>query len=101
MSAAPERRLSTEHERSFELFGSRVRLLIGEPLHDGLPSPEAVGLQLEGFLRVLHRKLTRFDPSSELSALNDNPREACTVSPTLAVTVAAAVWAAKRSDGLV
>jgi thiamine biosynthesis lipoprotein len=99
--SSPERPHFPEHQRSFELFGSRVRLLIGEPLHDGLPSPEAIGLQLEGFLRVLHRKLTRFDPGSELSALNDNPGESCTVSPTLAVAVGAAVWAATRSDGLV
>src|SRR3954451_9416928 len=97
MSAGPQRPPLPEHERTFEMFGSRVRLLIGEPLHEGLPSPEAIGLQLEGFLRVLHRKLTRFDPGSELSALNDNPREACTVSPPLAIAVDAAVWAARRS----
>src|SRR3954454_12248093 len=101
MSAGPQRPPLPEHERTFEMFGSRVRLLVGEPLHEGLPSPEAIGLQIEGFLRVLHRKLSRFDPRSELNALNANPHPACTVSPTLAVAVAAASWAARKSAGLV
>jgi FAD:protein FMN transferase len=101
MRAGPQRPRLAEHERRFELFGSRVRLLIGEPLHPGLPSPQAMGLQLEGFLGVLHRKLTRFEPDSELSALNRDPHEACAVSPTLAVAVGAAVWAAQSSGGLV
>ena len=67
----------------------------------GLPSPEAMGIQIEFFLRLLHRKLTRFDPGSELCALNAEPGETCSVSPTLAVAVDAALWAAERSDGLV
>ena len=67
----------------------------------GLPSPEAMGIQIEFFLRLLHRKLTRFDRGSELCALNAEPGESCSVSPTLAVAVDAALWAARRSDGLV
>lgn len=90
-----------EHERRFELFGSRVRLLIGAPIRPGLPSPEAIGLQLEGFLRVLHRRLTRFDPDSELCALNASPAGACRVSSILAAAVDAAVWAAQHSQGLI
>jgi thiamine biosynthesis lipoprotein len=90
-----------EHERRFDLFGSHVRLLIGEPVHDDLPSAEAIGIQIEFFLRLLHRKLTRFDPGSELCALNAAPGEQCAVSTTLAVAVEAAVWAARRSGGLV
>jgi FAD:protein FMN transferase len=90
-----------EHERGFDLFGSRVRLLIGEPLRAGLPSPEAMGIQIEFFLRLLHRKLTRFDPDSELSALNADPRPHVLVGRTLAVAVDAALWAARRSNGLV
>ena len=92
---------SFEHDRRFPLFGSHVRLLIGEPVDDGVPSAEAKGIQIEFFLRLLHRKLTRFDPSSELCRLNDDSGERCSVSPTLAVTVDAALWAARRSSGLV
>ena len=90
-----------ENDRRFALFGSHVRVLIGPPVRAGLPSPEAMGIQIEFFLRLLHRKLTRFDQGSELSALNAEPGESCSVSPTLAVAVDAALWAARRSGGLV
>lgn len=90
-----------ENDRRFKLFGSHVRILIGAPVRPGLPSPEAMGIQIEFFLRLLHHKLTRFDQGSELCALNAEPGESCSVSPTLAVAVDAALWAARRSDGLV
>jgi FAD:protein FMN transferase len=90
-----------ENDRRFKLFGSHVRLLIGPPVREGLPSPEAMGIQIEFFLRLLHRKLTRFDRGSELCALNSEPGESCSVSPTLGVAVEAALWAAHRSTGLV
>ena len=90
-----------ENDRRFKLFGSHVRVLIGAPVRPGLPSPEAMGIQIEFFLRLLHRKLTRFDEGSELCALNAERSESCSVSPTLAVAVDAALWAARRSDGLV
>jgi thiamine biosynthesis lipoprotein len=60
-----------------------------------------MGLQIEFFLRLLHRKWTRFDPGSELCALNAEAGERCRVGSTLAVAVQAALWAARRSDGLV
>lgn len=90
-----------EYERRFKLFGSHVRLLIGPAAREGLPSPEAMGIQIEFFLRLLHKKLTRFDPGSELCALNSEVGERCAVSPTLAIAVNAALWAARRSGGLV
>jgi FAD:protein FMN transferase len=90
-----------EDDRRFKLFGSHVRVLIGAPVRAGLPSSEAMGIQIEFFLRLLHRKLTRFDRGSELCALNADSSEPCSVSPTLAAAVNAAVWAAERSAGLV
>jgi thiamine biosynthesis lipoprotein len=90
-----------EYDRRFKLFGSHVRVLIGAPTRAGLPSPEAMGIQIEFFLRLLHRRLTRFDRNSELCALNADPGERCSVSPTLAMAVEAALWAARTSDGLV
>jgi thiamine biosynthesis lipoprotein len=91
----------SEHDRRFKLFGSRVRILIGEPERAGLLAPEAMGIQIEFFLRLLHRKLTRFDQTSELSEMNADPRPHVLVSPTLGVAVGAALWAARRSEGLV
>src|SRR5436190_3876992 len=90
-----------EYDRRFKLFGSHVRLLIGAPTGEGLLSQEAKGIQLEFFLRLLHRKLTRFDPASELSALNADPRPHLLASPTLLAAIDAALWAAGHSDGLV
>ena len=90
-----------EHERSFEAFGSRVRLLVG-PAHDSdLSSLEIAAIEAEAFMRLMQRKLTRFDPDSELSALAADPREECPASPLLAMAARAAVWAAERTDGLV
>ena len=60
-----------------------------------------MGIEIEFFLRLLHRRLTRFDTDSELCALNAEPGESCSVSPTLAVAIEAALWAARRSGGLV
>src|SRR3954447_2424826 len=101
MISAADRSQFVESDRRFKLFGSHVRVLIGAPARPGLPSPEAMGIQIEFFLRLLHRKLTRFDKDSELWALNADPGESCSVSPTLAAAVEAALWAARRSGGLV
>jgi thiamine biosynthesis lipoprotein len=101
MRSIPASPPTYEHERRFALFGSQVRLLIGEPLREGVPSPEAMGIQIEFFLRLLHRKLTRFAPSSELSVLNADPRAHVLVGSTLATAIGAALWAAQRSNGLV
>lgn len=101
MPATAETAIASEHERRFRLFGSHVRLLIGPPVREGLPSPEAVGLQLEGFLHLLHRRLTRFESESEVSALNAATKERVEVSSALAAAVEAALWAARRSDGLI
>ncbi|MDX6607785.1 MAG: FAD:protein transferase [Solirubrobacterales bacterium] len=99
--SAPDTSSFLEDDRRFKLFGSHVRVLIGEPVRPGLPSPEAMGIQIEFFLRLLHRKLSRFDQGSELCALNAEAGNACSVSPTLAVAIGAGLWAARRSDGLV
>jgi FAD:protein FMN transferase len=101
MPSGPTRPPSFEHDRRLKLFGTDVRLLIGPPVLQELPSPEAMGIQIEFFLRLLHRKLTRFEPTSELAALNADPGPHVLVGSTVAVAVEAALWAARRSDGLV
>lgn len=101
MSERARPRTAAEHERTFPLFGSEVRLLIGEPDGAGLPPPPVIALQLQGFLRALHRRLTRFDPGSELCSLNADPADVRAVGSILLAAVAAARWAAWRSGGLV
>ena len=88
----------SEHERDFEMFGTQVRLLAAEAPHGR--TAQLLRL-LERRLGEMHVCLTRFDPDSELSRLNADPRPRVPVSPTLERAVAAAVWAARRSDGLV
>jgi len=91
----------SEHEHSFELFGSEVRILIGPPIEPTLPSPELAALQIEAFLRTLQRRLTRFEEASDLSIMNATTEEDCLVSPLLALAVRAGLWAAEQSGGLV
>jgi len=87
-----------EHERSFDVFGTHVRLLAAEAPHGR--TGRLLRL-LERRLYEMHACLTRFDPGSELSRLNADPRPRVPVSPTLERAVAAALWTARRSDGLV
>jgi thiamine biosynthesis lipoprotein len=54
--------------------------------------------------RVLERFdacLSRFDPASELSRLNADPRATVPASQVLRMAIRAALWAAEHSDGLV
>jgi thiamine biosynthesis lipoprotein len=82
-----------ESHASFPCFGGRVTIVA------------ATGQRELILLRVLledwHRRLTRFDPASELSRLNHDPRKQVPVSPIMACFVAAAIEAADRTDGLV
>jgi FAD:protein FMN transferase len=56
---------------------------------------------VRSLLDDIAERLTRFDPASELCALNSDPRETVPVSPLVARLVRAAIWAARQSRGLV
>jgi thiamine biosynthesis lipoprotein len=90
-----------EHERRLALFGSRVRILVGPPDEPGVPRPESAARVAEAVLRLFQARLSRFDPESELSRLNCDPREVVPVSALLAGAVSAALRAAEYTDGLV
>ena len=89
-----------EAERTLELFGTRVRLLVSGPSEDGR-SPESALAHCEAILREMHDRLTRFDPDSELCALNAAPDQEFSGSVFLTSAVEAALQAAQRSDGLI
>jgi thiamine biosynthesis lipoprotein len=91
----------SEHEISFDAMGSRIRLIIGEPLDASRPSAEAAAESAHRWLQDFDARMSRFRPDSELCALNADPREAVPASALLCATVAAGLWAARRSDGLV
>jgi FAD:protein FMN transferase len=91
---------ATEHEHSFQLFGTRVRVLVSS----GMPSELAAQLttgRVQHRLQTIHRALTRFEQSSELNHLNAHPGEPVRVSETLVHGVQVALQAARLSDGLV
>jgi thiamine biosynthesis lipoprotein len=75
---------------TFASMGSQARLVI-----EGADAATA-----RAFLVAFERRLTRFDPTSELSVLNASPLEVVPASPLLRRAVQAALWAAERSHGL-
>lgn len=90
-----------EHERLLALFGTSVRLLAGPPARGISPPAQLASAAAEALLRRHHRALTRFDAHSELSLVNADPTPARRVSELTAAAIAAALWAAERSGGLV
>jgi len=90
----------TEHDVSFEAMGSHVRLLIGEP-GPGAPSASEAAERARRFVAAFEAALSRFDPASELSALNRDPRERIPASSLFRQAVRAGLWAAELSGGLV
>lgn len=90
----------SELDVRFDAMGSHVRLLIGEPAA-GMPSASAAAERAEAFVREFEATLSRFDPDSELSALNRDRRECVPASSLLRQAVTAGLEAARRSGGLV
>jgi FAD:protein FMN transferase len=90
-----------EYERELALFGTSVRLLVGPPTAPAGFSAELAAARAIALLRHHQRRLSRFDPTSEMSLLNADPREEVPVSGLTARAVSAALWAAERSGGLV
>jgi thiamine biosynthesis lipoprotein len=85
------------HEEVFACMGTQVRVLIEDPAED----PARGGAWARTYLHDAAARLTRFDPGSELSRLNAAPGVIHGASPLLCTAVAAALWAAEASGGLV
>jgi FAD:protein FMN transferase len=89
-----------EAARRFACFGGSVELLVGGRTSSGTAAPLAAMLA-QGRLRSLHGRLSRFEPSSELSLLNADPHEVVHASRLLRGLARAVVEAGERSGGLV
>jgi thiamine biosynthesis lipoprotein len=87
--------IAVVEDRAFAALGTAVRVVVEAP--DALERAERV----EELVLDYHRRLSRFRPDSELTALNAAPADVVPVSPLLLDAVAAALWAASRSGGLV
>jgi FAD:protein FMN transferase len=91
----------SELDRRIDLFGTEVRILVGRPAARRASGSGVAVLAVEQLLRRHHALLTRFDPDSELSRLNADPREVVPISEVLAGGLRAALYAADLTDGLV
>jgi thiamine biosynthesis lipoprotein ApbE len=86
-----------EHDEQFACMGTIVRLVIGDEAGDARQAAASARRRLEDF----DRRLSRFHADSELCALNADPRSAVPSSALLCDAVAAALWGAERTGGLV
>jgi thiamine biosynthesis lipoprotein len=86
-------------DRRFQSMGCTVRVII-DPGRSGR-YPEGAFAWARAFIAGFDRRLSRFRPDSELTLLNSNRSERVPVSPLLSGLIRAAVWAARRSGGLV
>jgi thiamine biosynthesis lipoprotein ApbE len=80
----------TDHDESFRCMGATMRLIVGPPATAQAPAArEAAAIARERLHRIDER-LSRFNPYSELSALNADPRPLVAASPLLRDAVSAA-----------
>lgn len=93
--------MTVELDYTFHAMGSDVRLLIGPPLVQSALAPALAAEREHAFVLDFAHRLSRFDPGSELTALNSDPRTAVPASGLLRAAVGAGLWAAERSGGLV
>ena len=89
-----------EHEHGFDLFGTRLRLLVTAPSGTRLDARIAA-LRVQARLTRIHRALSRFEPESELCQLNTRAGTPVSASQTMLEAIAAALHAAHVSEGLV
>lgn len=82
MSERPTTDTTTESRHAFDCFGGRCTVIVadGERPADAA----AAAAMARGALLRWHDRFSRFEPDSEVSALNRDPRPTVTVSPLLA-----------------
>ncbi len=93
--------MSAPADLTFRSMGSEVRLIIEPALAPSGPSPAAAAERERLFVEGFAARLSRFRPDSELSALNRDARFEVPASKLLRAAVAAGLWAAERTGGLV
>lgn len=83
----------------FDCFGGRCAVLVAGRGPAGTADEAAVRARRR--MLEWHRQFSRFDPDSELSALNRDPHDVVPVSAMMARFVSAALQAAEQTEGLV
>jgi thiamine biosynthesis lipoprotein len=92
--------LPRETARSFSCFGGTVEVRVAGASPSGTAA-EVAAMVAQGRLLTLHKRLSRFDPASELSHLNAAPEAVVFASRLLRSLARAVVEAGERSGGLV
>jgi FAD:protein FMN transferase len=90
----------TRVDLAFPSMGGEAQVRLESALHDRTEL-ERLADRIHSSIEAVEAVLSRFRPGSELSRLNRDPRPAVPASPLLRRAVAAALWAAEYSDGLV
>jgi thiamine biosynthesis lipoprotein len=90
---------SVEVSESFPCFGSTCAAYVSGDTR-GISAEEAVAT-IKTRLLAWHKRFTRFEATSELSALNADPRATVPVSPVMRDFIRAVVAAARQTGGLV
>jgi FAD:protein FMN transferase len=83
----------------FDCFGGRCAVLVAGPGPAGAAGEAARRARRR--MLEWHRQFSRFEPDSELSVLNRDPREVVPVSAMMARLVSASLHAAEQTGGLV
>ena len=85
----------TRADVTFRCMGTAMRLVV-----DGAHAAGAAE-NAQAWLEAADRRLSRFRPDSELSALNADLRSEVLVSVVLRAAIGAGLWAARTTNGLV
>jgi FAD:protein FMN transferase len=88
----------TEQRDTFPCFGSHCTVIVADA--DPADAARAVALARRRLLEW-HGQFSRFEPGSELTRLNYDPRETVPVSPMMRRVVEAAIQSAGATGGLV
>jgi FAD:protein FMN transferase len=86
---------------TFRAMATDVRFVIGTPLLAGTVAADRAAEREREYVVDFAHRLSRFEPDSELTALNHDPRQRVPASALLMAAVGAGLWAAERSGGLV
>lgn len=93
--------MSCAHDTTFRSMGSDVRLIVHAPLLATQLPPAQAAAGERSYIEDFARRLSRFRADSELCALNADSAHEAPASILLRTAVAAGLWAARRSGGLV
>lgn len=81
--------------REFAALGGKVAISVADP------SPKELLSAAQEIVNQVHSHLSRFDPESELSRLNEDPRTEIEISPLMTRFLLDVIGAARISGGLV